>query len=38
MLQETHLIDEEHKKLKKDWVGKVYFSSFNSKSRGNTNT
>ena len=31
MLQETHLIEEEHKKLKRDWVGQAYFSSFNSK-------
>lgn len=27
-LQETHLSKEEHKKLKRDWVGQVYFSSF----------
>ncbi|KAJ0003332.1 hypothetical protein NQD34_008430 [Periophthalmus magnuspinnatus] len=34
MLQETHLTEKEHKKLKKDWVGYVYFSSFNTKRRG----
>ena len=33
-LQETHLSNEEHKKLKRDWVGQVYFSSFTSKKRG----
>ena len=33
-LQETHLSDEEHKKLKRDWVGQVYFSSFASNKRG----
>lgn len=34
MLQETHLTDSEHLKLKKDWVGQVYHASFNSRSRG----
>lgn len=34
LLQETHLTDLEHTKLKRDWVGQVYYSSFNSKSRG----
>ena len=33
-LQETHLTDEEHIKLKKDWVEKSVFFSLNSKSRG----
>lgn len=33
-LQETHLIDKEHIKLKRDWVGQVYYSSFSSNSRG----
>lgn len=33
-LQETHLTDFEHKKLKREWVGQVFASSFNSKSRG----
>ncbi len=33
-LQETHLTDSEHIKLKRDWVGQVYGSSFTSKSRG----
>lgn len=26
--------DREHSKLKRDWVGQVYYSSFTSKSRG----
>lgn len=34
LLQETHLTDLEHLKLKRDWVGQIYSSSFNSKSRG----
>lgn len=34
--QETHLSDEEHRKLKRDWVGQVFSSSFNAKSRGTT--
>ncbi len=34
LLQETHLSSEEHKKLKRDWVGQVYFSSFTSNKRG----
>lgn len=33
-LQETHLTDSEHKKFKREWVGQVFASSFNSKSRG----
>uniref|UniRef100_A0A3Q2V672 exodeoxyribonuclease III n=1 Tax=Haplochromis burtoni TaxID=8153 RepID=A0A3Q2V672_HAPBU len=33
LLQETHLTDSEHLKLKRDWVGQIYYSSFNSKSR-----
>lgn len=33
ILQETHLSNEEHKKLK-DWVWQVYFSSFTSNKRG----
>lgn len=33
-LQETHLSKEEHKKLKRDWVRQVYFSSFTSNKRG----
>lgn len=33
-LQETHLVDKEHIKLKRDWVGQVYYSSFSSNSRG----
>lgn len=34
LLQETHLTDLEHLKLKRDWVGQIYYSSFNSQSRG----
>ena len=34
LLQETHLIDTEHEKLKREWVGQVFFSSFNSSKRG----
>lgn len=33
-LQETHLKDAEHVKLKREWVGQVFFSSFTSNSRG----
>ncbi len=33
-LQETHLTNNEHEKLKRDWVGKTFYSSFNSRSRG----
>lgn len=33
-LQETHLTASEHKKLKREWVGQVFASSFNSKARG----
>lgn len=34
LLQETHLSDTEHCKLKRDWVGQIYYSSFTSNSRG----
>lgn len=34
LIQETHLSDLEHVKLRRDWVGQVFYSSFNSKSRG----
>lgn len=34
LLQETHLKDTEHEKLKREWVGQVFFSSFTSNSRG----
>lgn len=34
LLQETHLTENEHKKLKKDWVGRIYSSSFTSNKRG----
>lgn len=33
MLQETHLSDNEHLKLNRDWVGQVYFSSCASNFR-----
>ena len=33
-LQETHLSELEHKKLKRNCVGQVYYSSYNTKSRG----
>uniref|UniRef100_A0A3P8UB30 exodeoxyribonuclease III n=1 Tax=Amphiprion percula TaxID=161767 RepID=A0A3P8UB30_AMPPE len=33
-LQETHLVAKEHIKLKRDWVGQAYYSSFSSNSRG----
>ena len=34
LLQETHLNKTEHEKLKKDWVGQVYYASYNTRSRG----
>lgn len=34
LLQESHLDDNEHLKLKYSWVGQVYFSSFTTSSRG----
>lgn len=34
LLQETHLEDQEHLKLKRDWVGEAFFSSYTSNSRG----
>uniref|UniRef100_A0A3B5RAA6 Reverse transcriptase domain-containing protein n=1 Tax=Xiphophorus maculatus TaxID=8083 RepID=A0A3B5RAA6_XIPMA len=33
-LQETHLKNVDHVKLKRTWVSQVYHSSFNTKSRG----
>lgn len=33
-IQETHLSDLEHVKLRRSWVGQVFYSSYNSKSRG----
>ncbi len=33
-IQETHLTDLEHMKLRRDWVGHVFYSSFSSKARG----
>lgn len=34
LLQETHLTDTEHEKLKRERVGQIYFSSFCSSQRG----
>lgn len=34
LLQETHLDDKEHEKLKREWVGQVYYSSFSTSKRG----
>uniref|UniRef100_A0AAX7TPZ0 exodeoxyribonuclease III n=1 Tax=Astatotilapia calliptera TaxID=8154 RepID=A0AAX7TPZ0_ASTCA len=34
LLSETHLNDLEHSKLKRNWVGQVFYSSYNTKSRG----
>lgn len=34
LLQETHLSDIEHMKLRRNWVGQVFFSSYKSNSRG----
>lgn len=34
LLQETHLTDSEHIKLRRGWVGQVFYSSYNSHSRG----
>lgn len=33
-LQETHLCREDHVRLRKPWVGQIFHSNFNSKSRG----
>lgn len=33
-IQETHLTDQEHRKLKREWVGQVYYSPFSSSGRG----
>uniref|UniRef100_H2ZZS5 exodeoxyribonuclease III n=1 Tax=Latimeria chalumnae TaxID=7897 RepID=H2ZZS5_LATCH len=34
MLQETHLTQLEHDKLRRDWVEQCFYSSFSSKARG----
>lgn len=34
LLQETRLSDTEHLKLKRDWVGKIYFSSHSQNKKG----
>lgn len=34
LLQETHLEDQEHLKLKRDWVSNSFYSSYTSNSRG----
>lgn len=33
-IQETHLTMQEHKKLRREWIGQVFSSSFNSRARG----
>ena len=33
-IQETHLSNEEHQRLKRDWVSQIFYSSFTSRSRG----
>lgn len=33
-LQETHLKDQDHKRLKTKWIGQVYHSNFRVKNRG----
>lgn len=33
-IQETHLPDLEHIKIRRDWVGHIFYSSFLSKVRG----
>ena len=33
-IQESHLTDNEHLKLRRDWVGNVFYSSYSSKVRG----
>lgn len=33
LLQETDLTDSKHLKLKKDWMGQVYYASLNSRRR-----
>lgn len=32
-IQESHLTDSEHLKLRRDWVGIVFYSSYSSKTR-----
>lgn len=34
LLQKTHLDDEAHLKLKHNWIGQIFFSSFTTSSRG----
>lgn len=34
MLQETHLRNKDHVRIHRDWVGQVFHSKFDSKSRG----
>ncbi len=31
LLQETHLLEGEHKKLRREWVSHVYYASFGKK-------
>lgn len=34
LIQESHLTDLEHLKLRRDWVGSVFYSSYSSNARG----
>lgn len=34
LLLDTHLDDNEHKKLKIEWVRQIYYSSFSTRKRG----
>lgn len=34
LIQESHLNDEESAKLKRDWVGQIFYSTFSSRKRG----
>lgn len=34
LIQETHLNEEESAKLKREWVGQVYYSAFSTRKRG----
>ena len=33
-LQETHLKNDDHKRLKNKWINQIYHSKFNSRARG----
>lgn len=34
LLQETHLCDSDHRKLNRPWIGQIFHSKFNLKTRG----